>query len=218
MKRFLIINTGDRYNRLTLVKEVAPYICPKTSQKNRKFLCLCDCGSTKIFRLNSLRSGHTKSCGCLQKEKAILTGKRLLKHGMTQGRKKTRFYMVWCDLKQRCCNPKNSHYPSYGGRGIKVCKRWEKFENFRDDMLSSYKNHLTIDRVNNDGDYEPSNCRWATRKENARNTSRNKVYEGKCVTEWAEELGINLHTFRDRVYRNGYKETIEYYRSKKNEL
>lgn len=133
-------------------------------------------------------------------------------HGMRY----TRFYKSWCDMKARCNNENNVHYKNYGGRGIKVCKRWQVFINFRDDMLESYTTHLemfgkkdtTIDRVENNGDYEKENCHWATRKEQNRNSRKNTMlsFNGETLRlgEWAERLGINRTTLSSRLNRYGW--------------
>ena len=105
-------------------------------------------------------------------------------------------------MKQRCTNPGKTGYKNYGGRGIKVCKHWEKFENFRDDMLSTYKKGLQIDRIDNDGDYKPTNCRWVTRTENVRNARSNVRHKGLCLAEWAEKLNVPYTVLHTRMWRN----------------
>jgi len=160
--------------------------------------CLCECGNETVVLGRHLISEGIKSCGCLRKE-------RLFVHGMTG----TKIYKVWRRLRQRCNNPKESRYHRYGGRGIKVCERWEKFENFYEDM-GDVPDGRTIDRIDNDGDYEPSNCRWATSKEQARNRVSNRLmtYKGetKILTEWAEIFGISSHTLRGRVVELGWSD------------
>lgn len=125
-----------------------------------------------------------------------------------------RFYMVWKHMIQRCTDPSISNYYRYGGRGIKVCNRWQKYENFVLDMFPSYVRGLTLERINNDGNYEPENCRWATRKEqanNTRNIEKAKKYTFNGITQttrqWAEELGIKRTTLDMRLRH--YKWPVE---------
>ena len=121
--------------------------------------CLCKCGDKIYVRRSNLINGHALSCGCWRKESMT-----------THGLSRTKFYITWADLKDRCFNPNHPEYPNYGGRGITVCKRWLKFENFRDDMYQIYLEHVeefgikntSIDRKKVNGNYKPSNCRWAT--------------------------------------------------------
>ena len=204
------IPLGSRYGRLKIIKEVAPHAYP-SGKLRRKFLCKCDCGKEISVMINLLKTGNTKSCGCFRVDSAR---KQETSHGMC----KTKLYMVWSSMIQRISNPKNKAWENYGGRGIKACKRWFKFENFRDDMLPSYRENLTIDRIDNDGDYTPENCRWASRSINMRNRRNIKKHQQKSIPEWAEELKMKPSTLRSRAKRDGLPCAVEYYIKKKSTL
>lgn len=129
------------------------------------WLCKCDCGNRRTILGRSLRTGNTKSCGCLL---AVGSGEGHVKHGHSRRGKHTPEYNSWRAMNKRCSNPNTPGYKNWGGRGIKVCKRWLKFENFLADM-GPRPAFTSIERRNNDGDYKPSNCYWATRKEQRAN-------------------------------------------------
>jgi hypothetical protein len=129
--------------------------------------CVCSCGSIKKINGRSLRTGKTQSCGCLHKEKAK-SGTRPIKHNEAKKGQKTPEYKIWIGMRTRCNNKKRKDYEDYGGRGITICERWENFQNFLLDMGRRPSN-TTLDRINNDEGYNPSNCRWATNKEQANN-------------------------------------------------
>lgn len=160
--------TGQRFGHLIVEGDAEKL----PGNKNRRFLCRCDCGCKIIVFYSNLRSGNTKSCGC---EK----GEWMLQHGKTRrrsGERKPRLYSIWDNMKQRCYNPHNTSYPYYGGRGIKVCHEWvTSFEAFYVWAIShGYNDDLTIDRIDNDGNYEPSNCQWISLSANIQKEKKKK--------------------------------------------
>jgi hypothetical protein len=185
--------TGKRFGRLIVIKDTG-------ERKNNyiNWMCKCDCGKISKIVTGNLASGHTRSCGCLNKEMTI---KRSTTHGMSR----TRPYDIWCGMIKRCLNPKAEDYKNYGGRGIKVCERWNKFDNFWEDMKSDYSDNLTIDRIDNNGNYEPSNCKWSTMKEQNNNRRDNIIikYQGKknTISEWATIKNTTYTTLFLRLRR-----------------
>jgi len=186
----LIDIMGQKFGRLTVISRAEN---GKTGQP--RWNCKCDCGGKTITLGGDLRSGGTKSCGCLQRELLVMKN-------TTHGMGKTPIYKNWKDMRKRCLNPSSREYKHYGGRGITVCDRWMKFENFYGDM-GEKPNGTSIDRIDNNKGYSPDNCRWATQKEQTRNQRTNRIikYEGKeqCLAVWAEELGIKYTTLWHRL-------------------
>lgn len=186
--------TGNRYGNL-VVSKLHP-----TTRGDAYFECICDCGNTKVIRGQELKSGKATNCGCLRK--------KVVPKNKTHGMSKTRLFKIWVGMRQRCENHNNHKYEIYGGRGIKVCNEWKEFIPFMEWAYSNgYKDNLTIDRIDPDGNYEPENCRWANANQQARNT-RQTVFltyneETKSAAEWSEITGIKLDTITRRK-RDGW--------------
>ena len=202
MKR-VEVKKGERYGRLTIIREVEP--AGSSHKRVRRFLCRCDCGNEIICRLPNLKSGTTKSCGCYRK---FVSSNRRDCHHLQN----TRIYRIWCGMKRRCYNKHNEHFDRYGGRGIIVCDEWKTdFMNFYDWAMSNgYDDKLSIDRINNEGNYEPSNCRWANQKQQIVNsTAAIKCSLGGNIvslSDIADILGVSFKRIRRIVYmlNNGY--------------
>jgi hypothetical protein len=191
--------SGIVFGRLTVIERV-----DRKTKNATRWLCKCDCGKFKEVDRANLVTGAIKSCGCLNTEKRK---ERTTTHGMST----SRIYHIWAGMISRCYNENVSHYSDYGGRGILVCDEWRAdFMNFYADMSKDYLPHLTLDRIDVNGNYCKENCRWATVKEQARN-KRNNVFatingERKLVVEWAEENGIKYYQkIHDRL-KSGFKD------------
>lgn len=181
---------AQKFGRLTFVRAAK-----HDKQHKARWICRCDCGTEREFDRWYVTSGHTKSCGCLAL--AVHTT-----HGMTNSHRRLRW--IWALMKARCSNPNLPAYKNYGGRGIIVCDRWKNdFAAFVSDMGECPPKHQ-IDRIDNNGNYEPSNCRWATRSENNRNTRQNRkiTINGitKILCEWEEIAPVGALAFRARIY------------------
>lgn len=190
--------TGKRFGRLVVIKWVG-----KDKWRHRRWLCKCDCKNKNeiIVTGGNLRNGNTKSCGCLQKE--IMSVIKTT-HGHVKTGRKTKIYMIWVEMIQRCTNPNHKQWDDYGGRGITVCDEWMEFPNFLKDN-PDWKLGLTIERISNKLGYFKDNCYWATRKEQGRN-KRNNLYitygrKTQLLIEWSEETGIPYHTLYARIYK-----------------
>lgn len=196
--------TGQRFGRLT----VAGF--DHTDQhRNSYWLCECDCGNKTVVTRGGLTSGNTTSCGCYNRE-------RVSESTTTHGMSKTLLYKVWKDMHTRCENKNGDTYHRYGARGICVCSEWGTFENFRDWALETgYKQGLTIDRIDNDRGYSPSNCRWVNWSVQGNNRSTNHIveYAGRRhnIMEWTKILGINYSTLWARIKRNDMRDFEAYF-------
>ena len=187
--------TGNVYGRLTVLS-----FAGHSSHKRPlpQWHCECECGQSITVVGPHVKNGNTLSCGCLRKEVAK-------QRATSHGRKTSRTYQVWQGMKARTTNPNNGHYHVYGGRGIEVCDEWfNSFETFLKDMGEAPEG-LSIDRIDNDGHYEPSNCRWATPQQQSRNHSRNVWLEAngvrKCLSDWADDLGCTSYAIQKRLER-----------------
>jgi len=180
----------------------------KRNDRGTRTMCMakCDCGDISQYDKSNITRGNTTRCkSCAAKSRA----EKRKTHGCSvvgkSGENERGTYSVWLAMKSRCNNPKNKRYHDYGGRGIKVCSQWESFESFISCMGFRPTNHHQIDRIDNNGDYTPENCRWVTRKENSRNKRNNKILtvngESKCLSEWAEQVGISQDTIGMRISR-----------------
>lgn len=189
---------GERFGRLVAIGVEKP----EPQRKGRKVICRCDCGNEKAINYGSLKSGRTKSCGCLRKETARITANKNIKHGKTN----TRLYTIWGSMLKRCRNENDPAYPRYGGRGIAVCLEWCDFENFQAWAIENgYSENLTLDRKDTNGDYCPENCRWTTPKvqsNNKRNNHNLTIFgETHTVAEWSEISGTKRVTIHARLRR-----------------
>lgn len=191
--------SGRRFGMLTVIEKV------KVERGIYKWKCLCDCGKEHLVTTWHLVNGDVKSCGC-NHFKACVT------HGMTE----TRLYHIWCTMKARCFRKTSAKYPRYGGRGITMCDEWKNnFQNFYDwSMANGYKENLSIDRIDNNGDYCPSNCRWTDAVTQMNNTSANVLieYNGeiKTIAQTARDNGISQSLLWKRLNRGwSVKKSIE---------
>ena len=190
--------TGEKYGYLTVLRRL------NYSETGHTYLweCKCDCGNITIVRGGNLRTGHTISCGCK---------KGLIKHSKAN----TRLYCIYKNMKQRCNNPNNVWYKNYGARGIKICDEWlNDFNTFYNWAISNgYEDSLSLDRIDVNGDYEPFNCRWATKLIQQNNMRRNKLitYKNKThtVAEWEHILKLPYNYIRSRLRSNTFENIME---------
>ena len=193
---------GRRFGLLTVVTSVY------TTTGAPAWECKCDCGGVSVVTSGRLTSGNTKSCGC--RKRAVL-GESTTKHGHSRKAGLTRTYRIWRGMKTRCENTKSAVYARYGGRGITVCERWQRYENFVADM-GECPDGLTLDRIDNNGGYEPGNCRWASYKDQSRNqrTNRNITWKGRtmCLSAWAELVDKDASWLWKRLKRKSLPEAM----------
>lgn len=181
--------TGRKFGKLTVVSEAGH------RGKNVAWLCICDCGKETIATAGHLRSGARVSCGCRRSDTK-----------MKYDTKNNRMYSIWRGMKERCHNKHHRSYAKYGGRGIKVCDEWLDFAAFQKwALFNGYSDELSIDRIDNDGNYCPANCRWATDIDQANNKSQSKIieYQGQSMTlaQWCRLLSLPYLPIYQRLYR-----------------
>lgn len=191
----LIDLTGRRFGRLVVVKLVGR----RGYNQRHHWLCRCDCGSSKVIAGQALKAGATRSCGCLVRETSA-------KVHTTHGMRRTPIYQAWSSMRTRCENPNNISYSRYGGRGIRICKRWETFDNFYEDMGPTWFVGASLERINVNGNYQPSNCKWIKSAEQARNRTSSIILStpaGKMIAKDAAALyGLNPKVLYDRIAAN----------------
>lgn len=204
---------GLTFNRLTIIEFVR-----RDKYNNLFFKCLCSCGNYSTATYGSLKHNRTKSCGCYNQELRI----NRATHGQAgRGKYPTAEYRAWQNMKNRCTNKKLKCYPDYGGRGIAVCERWQdSFESFFSDMGKRPTRRHSLDRFpDTNGNYESSNCRWATKKQQQQNTRHNAWFEyngvKKIASEWSRDFGVVTSCIYHHLKKKSFPEIVEYYNSKK---
>lgn len=184
--------TGQSFGLLQVVGYAG-----KDSRRNSMWICKCRCGVQKAVVSTSLTRGQTKSCGCQQLPH--------MRKGTTGIRQRDHIaFGSWAAMKGRCYRKKDKSFHDYGARGIRVCERWlHSFQNFLEDMGPKPSANYTIERINNNGHYEPGNCRWATRREQRRNTRKTRLFffrgESKILSDWCEEFGLKVSFVQNRL-------------------
>lgn len=186
---------GQRFGILTVIESGG-----RNSRGRRIWICKCDCGTTKCFRHDHLNAGLSKSCGCVATSKIVRQSTR---HGQATRGHVTPEYRAWQAMRKRCEDAQCKAFKWYGARGIRVCERWQTFENFIRDMRARPSAKHSLDRIDVNGNYEPGNCRWATWREQQNNRSNNRkiVINGESMTanEWSRRTGTKQTTIRRRL-------------------
>lgn len=197
MKNIISVSEGQRFGKLTVIREA------ERQYGHRYILCQCDCGNQKTINLNSLIHGASNSCGCFRKE---FIANKNFKHGFAYRENGLeRLYRIWSGMKRRCFDSNFRDYNNYGGRGISVCNEWkENYSVFREWALSNgYSDKLTLDRIDNNGNYEPSNCRWTTIQiqSNNKRVNRRITYKGEThtIADWGRITGIDADKIGKRL-------------------
>lgn len=192
--------TGQKFGRLTCVAFVG-----RNKEYDALWLCRCACGKEHTTRAGTLLNGHTKSCGCLQRE---MVGKAHTTHGLyyDENGKRSKLSKAWDSMKRRCLNSKELYYRYYGGRGISICKQWMDYKNFHDWAIKNgYRDGLTIERIDVNGNYEPGNCKWIPKGEQSRNRrGRHIIFymgQSRMLTEWGNILNIDPKVLSNRLRR-----------------
>lgn len=199
-------HVGKKYNMLTVISFNRR---DKILYKSSKYFfnCKCDCGGLAVVSLSNLKRGHSKSCGCLKLQVSKDNGKRWKTHGMYG----TRIYVIWKGMISRCINKKDLNYKRYGERGITICDEWRNFEGFKNWAFSNgYKENLSIERIDNNGNYSCENCKWANEEQQANNRRSNVFieYKGKKLTmaQWSKKLGGHPAMVWSRINKLGWTE------------
>jgi hypothetical protein len=199
------IAAGTRFGRLTVLQEASTRVSGRYA-----YDCLCDCGTRITTPTKFLLRGFRKSCGCLAVDSVRA---RSTLHGHATTGAHSPEFRAWRNMISRCRYPSNNRYHRYGGRGIKVCERWLRFENFLTDM-GTKPPRTSLDRVDNNGNYEPGNCRWASPGDQARNTRKTRLIEfgGEtlCMTDWATKLGVRFRLVQYHLSRNGWNPNVAF--------
>lgn len=183
---------GMQFGRLAVLESAG-----RSKDGRDQWLCACECGNRTVVIGKNLRRNNTQSCGCFHRERSAESHRT---HGLSRAEE----FNTWVQMKQRCNNPRNRAYGNYGGRGIRVCERWQhSFDAFLEDMGPRPSSKHSIDRIDNDGNYEPGNCRWATRTEQTRNRRGTVTLtfcgESRSMAEWSQVVGIPYSALQFRI-------------------